>query len=70
MCERNEQTALASVHTLESYFGAPVIYAAHVSSIECQLPWTPIKYKGHYEAGSMIVDGEGNILALRNRYEG
>src|SRR5699024_7097784 len=68
--EKNEQTALESVRSFATYVGAPIIHAAHVGSIECSLPWMPVRYKGHYEAGSMIVDGEGNIVSIRNRYEG
>lgn len=68
--ERNEQTALESVRSFAAYVGAPIIHAAHVGEIECPLPWLPLKYTGYYEAGSMIVDGEGNAVALRRRHEG
>src|SRR5699024_8167909 len=68
--EKNEQTALESVRSFATYIGAPIIHAAHVGTIECPLPWTPMNYKGHYEAGSMIVDGEGEIIAIRDRHEG
>lgn len=68
--EENEQTALESVRSFAVYFGAPIIHAAHVGEIECPLPWTPLSYRGHYEAGSMIVDGKGKIVALRRRREG
>lgn len=68
--EKNEQTALESVRSFAAYIGAPIIHAAHAGTIECPLPWLPMKYKGHYEAGSMIVDAEGEIIALRNRHEG
>jgi len=67
---KNEQTALESVRTFATYAGAPIIHAAHVGSIECPLPWMPFNYKGHYEAGSMIVDNEGNTLAIRDRHKG
>lgn len=68
--EKNEQTALESVRSFAAYVGAPVIHAAHVGEIDCPLPWLPLRYKGHYEAGSMIVDGEGNTVALRDRRQG
>lgn len=68
--EKNERTALESVRVFATYVGAPIIHAAHVGEIECPLPWMPMNYKGHYEAGSMIVDGEGNTIALRDRHEG
>ncbi len=68
--KENEQTALESVRSFAAYVGAPVIHAAHVGQIECSLPWTPLRYRGHYEAGSMIVDGCGKIVSLRNRRQG
>lgn len=68
--ESNERTALESVRSFAPYVGAPIIHAAHVGEIECPLPWMPINYEGHYEAGSMIVDAEGNTVAMRDRHEG
>lgn len=68
--EKNATTALKSVRTFASYVGAPVIHAAHVGHITCDMPGMPVKYQGFYEAGTMIVDGEGNQLALRTRQEG
>lgn len=67
---KNEQTALESVRVFATYVGAPIIHASHVGSIECDLPWAPMKYKGHYEAGAMIVDSEGKTLAIRDRHAG
>jgi len=68
--EKNERTAHESVRTFATYVGAPIIHAAHVGEIECPLPWMPMNYKGHYEAGTMIVDSEGNTIAFRDRREG
>lgn len=68
--EENEQTALESVRTFATYVGAPIIHAAHCGPIECPMPWMPMNYEGHYEAGSMIVDGEGHTIAVRDRHKG
>lgn len=68
--KKNEKTALESVWSFAAYIGAPIVHAAHVGKIECPLPWLPLKYRGHYEGGSMIVDGEGVTVALRNRRAG
>jgi len=68
--KKNEETALHSVQAFARYVGAPIIHAAHVGPVQCQLPWMPIRYKGYYEAGSMIVDNSGHIVALRDRHQG
>ncbi|CAM3286432.1 carbon-nitrogen hydrolase family protein [Filibacter tadaridae] len=68
--EKNEHTALESVRSFATYVGAPIIHAAHTGSIDCRLPCTPFNYKGHYEGGSMIVDSEGKIVAVRDHREG
>lgn len=68
--QKNGATALKSVQSFATYVGAPIIHAAHVGSMECKMLGLPGNYKGFYEAGTMIVDGEGNRLALRNRQKG
>ncbi|XID74204.1 carbon-nitrogen hydrolase family protein [Alkanindiges sp. WGS2144] len=68
--QQNQQNAHESVRAFASYVGAPVIHAAHVGAIECRLPGVPLNYKGYYEAGSMIVDAQGNMLAFRDRHAG
>lgn len=67
---KNEVTALNSVQTFASYVGVPIVHAAHCGSVECEMPWMPIKYRGFYEGGAMIVDAKGDILAIRNHHEG
>jgi len=66
----NEATALRSVRTFATYVGAPVIHAAHVGNVTCKMQGLPGKYKGFFEAGTMIVDDQGKQIALRNRQEG
>jgi predicted amidohydrolase len=66
----NSRTALESVRSFATFVGAPVIHASHCGEIECSMPWMPMRYSGYYEAGAMIVDAEGKVLAMRNRHEG
>ncbi|BCJ87039.1 hypothetical protein [Effusibacillus dendaii] len=64
------QTARRLREKVDLVVGAPVVHASHCGSIECAMPWLPVRYRGYYEAGAMIVDAEGRILASRNRHEG
>ncbi|PLR92689.1 carbon-nitrogen hydrolase family protein [Bacillus sp. T33-2] len=66
----NSRTAFESVRSFAAFVGAPVVHASHCGPIECSMPWLPLKYKGYYEAGAMIVDAEGKVLASRDRHEG
>lgn len=66
----NSQTAIESVRTFATYVGAPVIHASHCGNIDCKLPWLPVRYRGYYEGGAMVVDAQGKILAMRKREDG
>ncbi|WP_230126969.1 carbon-nitrogen hydrolase family protein [Bacillus sp. CECT 9360] len=66
----NAKTALESVRSFATLVGSPVVHASHCGPIECPLPLMPLRYRGYYEAGAMIVDQEGSVLAIRNRHEG
>ncbi|WP_216638047.1 carbon-nitrogen hydrolase family protein [Bacillus sp. FJAT-29814] len=66
----NSQTAMESVRSFSTFVGAPVIHASHCGNIECAMPWMPLKYRGYFEAGAMIVNAEGEVLAIRDRLEG
>lgn len=68
--EKNEETALESVRSFAEYVGAPIIHSAHAGSTSCTMPGLPMQYKGHYEGGSMIVDGHGEMVAFRDRRQG
>lgn len=68
--DKNEQTALESVRSFAAYAGAPIIHAAHSGPTACPMPGMPIQYKGHYEGGTMIVDGDGNRIAVRDHRKG
>ncbi len=67
---KNAHNAHESVRKFATYVGAPIIHAAHVGAIQCKLPGMPLDYKGHFEAGSMIVNAQGDILALRDQEAG
>ena len=67
---KNARNAHESVREFATYVGAPIIHAAHVGDIQCQLPGMPLNYKGHFEAGAMIVNAQGEILALRDKEAG
>lgn len=66
----NARTAMKAVQSFATYVGAPIVHAAHSGTIECDMPWIPIKYRGFYEGGAMIVNANGNILSIRHRHEG
>ncbi|RFU66025.1 carbon-nitrogen hydrolase family protein [Peribacillus glennii] len=66
----NSRTALESVSSFATFVGTPVVHASHCGTIECDMPWMPLKYRGYYEAGAMIVDADGNVLSIRKREEG
>lgn len=68
--QENAKTALESVQSFSTFVGAPVIHASHCGNIECALPWIPLRYRGYYEAGAMIVNAEGEVLAIRDRLDG
>jgi predicted amidohydrolase len=68
--KENSHTALESVRSFATLVGSPVVHASHCGPIECPMPWLPVRYRGHYEAGAMIVDAEGRVLAIRNRHDG
>jgi predicted amidohydrolase len=66
----NEATARAAAATFARYVGAPVVHAAHAGQLECAMPWTPVRYRGHLEGGTLITDGDGTVLAERGWREG
>ncbi|MEZ5075636.1 MAG: carbon-nitrogen hydrolase family protein [Solirubrobacterales bacterium] len=50
--------------------GAPVVHAAHSGSFDGLWPGLPAVYRGHYEGGASISDGDGRTLAFRGRDQG
>jgi predicted amidohydrolase len=66
----NEATARAAAATFARYVGAPVVHAAHAGTLECGMPWMPVRYRGHFEGATLITDADGTVLAERSRRDG
>lgn len=66
----NARTATNVAEWFAPLVGAPVIHAAHAGPVTCQLPGTPITYRGYLEGGAAICDAYGRVLARRTRQEG
>ncbi len=66
----NRRRAVLAPSTFATYVGAPVVHAAHSGPIVCPLPWTPVTYRGRFEGGASVTDGDGTVLARRDRSEG
>jgi predicted amidohydrolase len=66
----NVRTARAAAETFSSFIGAPVVHAAHSGELECDMPWAPFRYRGHFQGGAVITDARGVLLARRDRDEG
>ena len=68
--KRNERRARRAAETFAAYVGAPVVHAAHAGALECELPWFPLPYRGHFEGATMICAAAGTVLASRDRGDG
>ncbi len=66
----NARTAAFVAERFALLVGAPVVHSAHVGSVSCLLPGTPLRYHGAYQGGAVIADGHGRVLARRTREEG
>lgn len=66
----NERQATAVAPAFARYVGAPVVHAAHCGTLECPMPWSPLRYRGHFEGGAAIADAHGRVLARRDRRDG
>jgi len=66
----NARTAAIVAERFARLVGAPVVHAAHAGPIECAMPGTPIRYRGHLQGGAVIADADGRVLARRDRREG
>jgi predicted amidohydrolase len=66
----NARGARKAAEVFSAFIGAPVIHAAHSGELECDTPWSPFRYRGHFEGGAVIVDARGNVLGRRGREEG
>ena len=68
--ERNEGRARRAAEAFAAYVGAPVVHAAHAGELECEMPWFPLPYSGHFEGATLICAADGTVLASRDRHEG
>ena len=66
----NARTAATVAERFARLVGAPVIHAAHAGPLECDQPWLPSRYRGHFQGGAVIADAGGRVLARRDRREG
>lgn len=66
----NARTAARVTPAFARLVGAPVVHAAHCGDVECDMPWSPLRYRGHYEGATMIADANGRVLASRDRRDG
>jgi len=66
----NARTAALVAERFARLVGAPVVHAAHMGSVSCPLPGTPLRYRGEYQGGAVVADGHGRVLARRTREEG
>jgi predicted amidohydrolase len=66
----NEFTARSAAADFARYVGAPVVHAAHAGRLECAMPWTPARYRGHFEGATLIADANGTVLAERDHRDG
>jgi predicted amidohydrolase len=66
----NARTAAQIAPAMARAVGAPVVHAAHCGPLECDLPWTPIRYRGHFQGESVICSADGTVLARRANRQG
>ena len=67
----NARTAASVVPAMARAVGVPVAHAAHCGQVRSELPLVPrARYRGHYEAGTCIVDAHGGVLAWRGVDDG
>ncbi len=66
----NERLASHAAESFARFVGAPVAHAAHAGKLHCDLPWSPLPYRGHFEGGTMLVEADGRVVARRTWEEG
>jgi len=67
---RNEALARRAAESFATYVGAPVAHAAHAGRLECEMPWSPLPYSGHFEGGTVICEADGTVTGRRHWSEG
>jgi predicted amidohydrolase len=66
----NAATARRAASTFSQYVGAPTVHAAHIGTMQCAMPWLPVKYRGHFEGATLITTATGDVVAERRADEG
>jgi predicted amidohydrolase len=67
----NNQNLLKTVQKTARLIGAPIIHASHCNQFSCLMPGIPLSvYRGILEGNAAIIDGKGNVLALRTKEQG
>ncbi|MFN8546263.1 MAG: carbon-nitrogen hydrolase family protein [Candidatus Binatia bacterium] len=66
----NARTAARVAPALARLVGAPVVHAAHCGPVACDVPWSPVRYRGHYQGGALVCDAQGTVRARRDAADG
>lgn len=66
----NNQNSLQCVQDTARLLGVPIVHAAHCNAFDCPTPGLPITYQGNMEGNTAIIDGYGQVLAMRSWDEG
>jgi predicted amidohydrolase len=66
----NHRRAVDAAASFAPYVGAPLIHAAHAGELSCRMPWSPLRYRGRYEGGTLITDASGRVLDAIDRDSG
>ncbi len=67
---RNAATARGAAASFARYIGAPVVHAAHAGTLDCAMPWLPMRYRGHFEGSALIAAADGTVIAERHSSAG
>ncbi len=67
---QNARSAWNAVQSFSTFLGVPFIHGAHAGALECEMPWSPLRYRGHFQGGAAVVDAHGRVLARRDWREG
>ncbi|WP_205695471.1 carbon-nitrogen hydrolase family protein [Conexibacter sp. SYSU D00693] len=71
MASSSARHAMQAAPRFARALGVPVVHAAHAGPLACPMPWTGgITYRGHFEGGAAVCDGDGRVLAFRHRRDG
>ncbi|WP_028938438.1 carbon-nitrogen hydrolase family protein [Pseudonocardia spinosispora] len=66
----NTATARTAAVTFAQFIGAPCVHAAHAGTLDCDMPWLPLRYRGRFEGSSVITEADGTVLAELGRDDG